>query len=40
MTSLYMACQEGNFQVVKCLIAAKADVNHQRKVCVTDSDSQ
>ena len=31
-TPLYVACQEGHLTIVEQLIAAKADINHQRKV--------
>ena len=31
-TPLYIACQEGHLLIVERLIAAKADVNHQKKV--------
>ena len=31
-TPLYIACQTGHIPVVERLIAAKADINHQKKV--------
>jgi len=31
-TSLLVACKNGHLPVVECLISAKADVNHQKKV--------
>ena len=32
-TPLYIACQEGHLPVVEQLIAAKVDVDCQKKVC-------
>ena len=36
-TPLYITCQKGLIQVVKYLIAAKADINYQRKVYIRRS---